>query len=594
MNAKDPLMDNAEQAAKAVAFDAQESGHKLDHDSRLDWWREARLGLFIHWGLYSLPAGIWNGEEVTGAYAEHVMLRARIPAKQYERIADQFNPLKFDADQWVLTAKAAGLKYVVFTAKHHDGFAMYDSKVSDYNIVQKTPFARDPLAEMSEACRRHNIVLCIYYFHSMDWHHPDSQGNTWDYPENIGAYDPVESWIGDQDKSSRYEKYLEEKALPQVRELLTQYGPVGVLWFDCGHKLTQEQGERFIDLVRSIQPDCLVNRRVWLEPLGDYGNTSDNQPHVRIPRRDWESIATLNDSWGYKKNDHNWKPAKEIVHQIIDTVSMNGNFLINVGPTGEGEFDPESMTRLGEIGTWLETNGDSIYGTVKSPIGKLPWGRCTMKDRRVYLHMFERPASGNLIVPGIRSQIINVFSLADPEQQPLPYRRISDMDWSIDISGLPCNSFATVIVLEIPSLAEFVPDRLLVDSDFPNVFEAFEGDITGNILRYDTGKKGRNNVTDWSDKADWISWRFRANKPGTFRLLVSYGAEASSNGGEFVVKIGEQERIAKVMDTGGRYDFEEFELGLIDIPAGYPQTLTITAKSINGSELMNLQKVVLC
>ncbi|MBD2870043.1 alpha-L-fucosidase [Paenibacillus arenilitoris] len=591
MTEKDRLLDG-EQEANAQAVHAHDLECKPEPDRRLGWWREARLGLFIHWGLYSLPAGIWNGEELKGAYGEHLMLRAKIPVKDYEAIAGRFNPLKFDAEQWVQAAKSAGLNYLVFTAKHHDGFAMYDSEVSDYNIVRRTPFGHDPLAELAEACRRHGIVPCIYYSHAMDWHHPDSQGNTWDYPGNIGAYEPAEEWIRDEDKSSRFEKYLEEKAMPQIRELLTRYGPIGVLWFDCGHKLTEAQGRRFLELVRSIQPDCLVNRRVWKEPLGDYGNTSDNQPHVRIPRQDWESIATMNDSWGYKINDHNWKTPSEILRQLIDTVSMNGNYVINVGPTGDGEFDSESLARLHRLGTWLQTNGDSIYGTVRSPIGKPPWGRCTMKGQRLFLHIFDGPLSGQLVIPGIRNELKTVYALADPERKPLLCRRLSDIDWIVDLSGAPQDHLAAVIVAEFLGDLDSNPVKLLVEDDYPNVFGAFECDIVGSTLRFDTGKQGRDNVTDWSE-GDLIRWKFRTIIATAFRIRVAYGADASCMGGEFEVAVGDQKRSAKVTNTGGMHAFRDFEIGTVDIPAGGPFTLTVKAVSIPEACLMNLQKVVL-
>ncbi|MGO4270505.1 alpha-L-fucosidase, partial [Paenibacillus sp. TAF58] len=396
VSTKDHLMDNAE------ADNGQRSSLKVEQldeerEKRIAWWREARVGLFIHWGLYSLPGGVWKGEAVNASYAEHLQLRAQIPVKEYEQIADEFNPVHFEAVKWVQAVKDAGLKYMIFTAKHHDGFAMYDSKVSDFNIVKASPFGRDPIAELAAACQKEDIVLCLYYSHAMDWHHPDSQGNTLDFPGNIGAYDPLESWVNDVDKSIRYERYLQEKAYPQIDELLTQYGPVGILWFDCGHKVTDEQGKTFVDLVHVIKPGCLVNRRVRREGFGDYENTGDNQLHVRTQRRDWESIATLNRSWGYNKTDHNWRTPKDILHDMINVVSMGGNYVINVGPTGEGEFDPKSLELLQVIGRWLKQNGESIYGTQGSPIGKMPWGRCTTKGHKLFLHIWDWPAYGELI-----------------------------------------------------------------------------------------------------------------------------------------------------------------------------------------------------
>ncbi|GIP33253.1 hypothetical protein J2TS4_24630 [Paenibacillus sp. J2TS4] len=629
-------MDNAEQEAK----ESRQQGngalalHDPEHEERIAWWREARLGMFIHWGLYSLPGGIWRGEEVKAAYAEHLQLKAQIPIKEYETIAAEFNPVKFDADEWARAAKDAGMKYLVVTTKHHDGFAMYDSKVSDYNIVKATPYGRDPMAELAEACHKHGVKLCFYYSHSMDWHHPDSQGNTLDFPANIGAYDPVESWIDDEDKASRYERYLQQKAFPQIKELLTQYGPVGVIWFDCGHKLTREQGERFMEVVRSEQPDCLVNRRVWKDPLGDYGNTMDNQPHVRVSRPDWESIATLNDSWGYKKLDNNWKTPLEIIHNLIDVVSMNGNFLINVGPTGEGDFDPMSLQLLREIGGWLRVNGDSIYGTVQSPIGKPPWGRCTLKGNKLYLHVFDWPASGKLLVPGIRNGIVRASLLADPEGSALEVTRLNSDDLLIRVPSEAPDELVSVVALELSGPVSANPVKRLYTSEYDNVFSAFDGEIHGTMLRYDTGKKDRDVVTAWSEVNDWLEWTFRVAEPACCKVEITYGVEPGDEGGAFTVstslKAGSEASgasgisgadvegaldssdsarlsakadtihgkdaaflSAEVQETGGGYEYRTFDIGEIRLEQAGIYTLAVQAEHITGQSLMNLKQVVL-
>jgi alpha-L-fucosidase len=594
MATTDHLMDNAEAESREnrqQRINVQEQQDEA-HERRIAWWREARVGLFIHWGLYSVPAGIWKGEEVKAAYAEHIQLRAQIPVKEYEQIAKQFNPVKFNAGEWVRTAKEAGLKYIVITAKHHDGFAMYDSAASDFNIVKATPFGRDPLRELAEACAAEGIRLCFYYSHAMDWHHPDSQGNTWDYPGNIGAYDPLESWIGDEDKKTRFERYLQQKAFPQVRELLTNYGPVGIMWFDCGHKITDEQGETFVNLVRSLQPDCLVNRRVRREGFGDYENSSDNQLHVRISRKDWESIATLNNSWGYKKTDHDWKSAKDIVRQMIDVASMNGNFLINVGPTGEGEFDPKSLELLSEIGRWLKENGESIYGTTGSPIGKPPWGRCTAKGNMLYLHVWHWPENGELIVPGVLNRVRRARLLAG-ERTSLPHGRLNAEDIRLEVPRQAPDDIASVIAVELEGDIAANPLKRLFATSYANVFGAFEGDIHGSRLRYDTGKKGRDNVTDWSDPADGISWRFRAAEQGSYRVEASYAVDGESAGGSFAVEIAGRTLSAVTRPTGGWYDFQPHDLGIVDIPAAGEYTLKVTAKQIPGAALMNLRHVAL-
>jgi alpha-L-fucosidase len=596
MSEQEDLLDNAEQEEHRSGSSAANA----DHDAKMAWWREARVGLFIHWGLYSLPGGIWKGQEVRASYAEHLMLRAQIPNREYENIATEFRAERFDAQMWARTAKLAGLKYLIYTAKHHEGFSMYDSDLTDYNIVQRTPFGHDPLKELAEACREEGVKLCVYYSHSMDWHHPDSQGNTWDYPGNIGAYDDVVSWIDDEDKRTRYEHYLQSFALPQVQELLEKYGPLGLVWFDCGHKLTAEQGAAFVEQVRRVQPDCLVNRRVWKEPYGDYGNTSDNQPHVHVPREDWESIATLNDSWGYKATDHNWKSAETVLRQMIDVVSLNGNFVINVGPMGDGSFDPKSLELLEQIGVWMRTNGAAVYGTKRSPVGKPPWGRCTIKGGTLYLHVFEWPQNGMLIVPGLRNLVVKAYSLADPHRAALPVHRLSDDDIMIEIPREPSDSIIPVLAVEFAGECDANPVRLLYLKEYPNIFGAFDAEIAGPTLHYDTGKKDRDNLINWNSLEDVASWTFRANEPGSFRAVVKYGADESASGGAFELSVisklsGEAAAClsGQVRHTGGLYDFASFEIGSVAIPAAGEYVLKIKASAIPNGSLMILKEIVL-
>lgn len=594
MAEKDILMDNAEAEAEAKVKEVEKPVEDEAHEKRIAWWREARFGMFIHWGLYSIPAGIWKGEAKGSAYGEQLQLQAKIPVKEYEQLAKEFNPVKFNAEEWVKLAKDTGMKYIVITAKHHDGFAMYDSKVSDFNIVTATPFGRDPMKELEEACRKEGIQLCFYYSHSMDWHHPDSQGNTLDFPGNIGAWDPPESWVDDEDKRTRYERYLEEKAYPQVRELLTQYGSIGTLWFDCGHKLTDEQGFKFIDLVHNTQPGCLVNRRVRREPFGDYGNTGDNQVAVRPPRRDWESLATLNDSWGYKKNDHNWKTVEDLLRNLIDVASMNGNYLLNIGPTGEGEVDPVSLELLRGIGDWMKVNGESIYGSSASPIGTPAWGRCTvnLNTNRLYLHVFEWPSSGELIVPGLRNKVNKAFLLADKEQKPLKHVRLDGQDVCVSVPEKPEGTFP-VVVVEYEGELDTNPMMRLVAKDYENVFRAFDGAIHGSKLRCDVGKRGKDGVLDWTNTEDWISWDFRVSDPGDYRLQMNYGAIPEAEGNTYRVTVGEASVGAEVNSTGDYYKFETDTLGTVNLPKAGVYTLTVKPEVIKGPALMYLRGVIL-
>ncbi len=373
---------------------------------RLQWWSEARFGMFIHWGLYAQDGCFWRGKD---GGSEHMMLKLEIPIAEYAKIANDFNPVKFQADEWVRTAQDAGMKYLILTAKHHDGFAMFDSPSDAYNIVKRTPFQRDPVKELAEACRRRGLKFGVYYSLGRDWHDPDvpterkadgvRRSNTWDFPE--------------EDKKD-FAKYFARKVKPQVLELLTQYGPLAVLWFDTPEKISPAQSRELLALIHRLQPDCIVNARVG-NRLGDYTVEEQAIPANGNPLP-WESCMTLNRHWGFKKNDLEWKPAAELIRNLVDIASKGGNFLLNVGPTGEGVIPPPSVERLREVGQWMKVNREAIYGTTASPFKKFTWGRCTKKMTAdgvtLYLHVFDWPKDGKLLVPGLVDTVESAALLA--------------------------------------------------------------------------------------------------------------------------------------------------------------------------------------
>lgn len=333
------------------------------------WWKNAKYGLFIHWGLYSQLAGFWKGQEIPGI-GEWIMKRMNIPVAEYEQIAKDFNPTEFDATQWVQLAQDAGMKYIVITAKHHDGFAMYHSRCSSYNIVDATPFGRDPIAELAEACQKAGIKLCFYYSQAQDWHDPNGYG-----------YGPV------PDEEKDFAQYLENKCKPQLRELLTQYGDIGLIWFDTPVIMSHEHSLELRDFVKSIQPDCIVSGRVGNQ-LGEYMSTGDNRIPLLPFDGDWEVPATLNDTWGFKTNDHNWKHPKEVISKLLKINSRGGNYLLNIGPDGKGHIPLESADILREVGEFVRQNGDAIYAT------QAVWGYpydledayFTRRDNKLYVH----------------------------------------------------------------------------------------------------------------------------------------------------------------------------------------------------------------
>lgn len=381
---------------------------------RIAWWRDAKFGMFIHWGLYSQIAGYWKNMKVKGG--EWCLKMHKLPIEEYRNLANYFNPTSFDADEWVEIAKSAGMKYMVITSKHHDGFAMYHSDVSEYNIVDATPFKRDPIKELAEACRKQGIKFGLYYSHAQDWNEPDAYGNNW-------------SWPG---YKRDFNKYLKEKSIPQIKEILIKYDP-DIIWFDTAGDITEEHAYKIAEICRSICPDILINSRIMLGkpkglPLSDYNSGGDNEAFLEYNNVPWELCGTLNKSWAFKQWDTDFRPVKELLYHLIDAVSKNGNYLLNVGPTCEGVITEPYTNRLEKIGEWLAVNGEAIYscsGTVwgtefgeyKQVNGKRKlivspenW-RCTSKGDTVYIHILNRPEDGKLTLPPLPGKVLRTCIL---------------------------------------------------------------------------------------------------------------------------------------------------------------------------------------
>lgn len=415
-------LDESVAAAKATETPAQ-------RDARMAWWRDAKFGLFIHWGVYAVPAGK-HGDTTT--YGEWIMQSAKIPVAEYREFAKQFNPVKYDPAAWARAAKDAGMRYIVITSKHHDGFALYPSAASQWNVADATPYRKDLLGPLVDAAKAEGLKIGFYYSQSQDWNNPGGaksgfkEGDGWD-PAHKGAYDT----------------YLKNVAVPQVRELLTRY-PIDILWWDTPMFTDAKRAAPFAALVKSRR-GLITNNRLG----GGYGGDTAT-PEQFVPatgyRGDWETCMTMNGHWGYNAYDQNWKSSADLIHKLADICAKGGNFLLNIGPTAEGEFPPASLERLRDMGRWLRVNGEAIYGTQAGPFTFLSWGVATRKGRKLFLHVFDWPKDGKLRVP-LLSAAKSAALLTAPNQ-PLAITRDSQR-LTIELPATAPDPVDSVVVLEL-------------------------------------------------------------------------------------------------------------------------------------------------
>ena len=399
----------------------------MDDTERMVWWREAKFGLFIHWGVYAVPAGKY-GEETN--HGEWIMHSARIPSAEYKEYASQFNPVKYDPEAWVKVAREAGMRYIVITSKHHDGFALYPSAVTDWDVVDATPYGKDLLGPLVDEAKKAGLKMGFYYSQAQDWNHPGGakarfeEGDGWD-----------EAHKGD------FDAYLENIALPQAKEILSQY-PLDIFWWDTPTWMNEERTRPFVEALK-VRPDIITNNR-----LGIDGDTKTPEQFVPVTGHegDWETCMTMNRHWGYNAYDDDWKSSEELIHKLIEICSKGGNFLLNVGPTAKGEFPQPCIERLQDMGAWLKVNGESIYGTTKGPFSYLSWGAATRKDDLLFLHVTDWPENGKLHVP-MTSKAVSATLLVQPDKKlsiKAEQERIV-----IDLPEEAPDPVATVIILKL-------------------------------------------------------------------------------------------------------------------------------------------------
>jgi alpha-L-fucosidase len=445
--------------AKHPVPSVQDTETAAQKDARMAWWREARFGMFIHWGLYSIPAGTWDGKQIP-SIGEWIMNNASIPVADYKALAPKFNPVGFSAHDIVALAKQAGMKYIVITAKHHDGFAMFDSKADPFNIVAATPFKRDPLKELAEECRKQGLKLGFYYSQDQDWTAPGASAIM------RGNHDPVtHHW--DKAQDGDFDTYLHTKAIPQIKELLTNYGEFpAVVWFDTPTgNMTPARAAEIVTLLNQ-HPNLIWNNRLGGGYKGDTETPEQYIPPQGFPGRDWESCMTMNDTWGFKSYDMNFKSSETLLKNLIDIASKGGNYLLNIGPDSNGVVPAAEVARLKEMGAWLKVNGEAIYGTEPTLFGPeagsfsatekdkkgnpkfvASWDwRSTTKAGKIYVELFKWP-DGAFHLDKLPRPVIGAYLLADAKRTPLKLTKVGD-GLDVQLPAKALDPVATVLVLE--------------------------------------------------------------------------------------------------------------------------------------------------
>jgi alpha-L-fucosidase len=543
-------------------------------DARMEWFRAARFGMFIHWGVYSVPAGTYNGKQI-GGIGEWIMCHGKIPMAEYQAYAKEYNPVKYNPDEWVRLAKAAGMKYIVITSKHHDGFANFETQASPWNIVQATPYGKDVLKPLAAACRKYGVKLGFYYSQAQDWNNGGS--------ECSGSWDPAQK--------HDMNEYVDKIAVPQMKELLSNYGEFpAVLWWDTPCDMSKENADKLIATLK-LKPGIIHNNRLGGGYKGDTETPEQYVPATGFPGRDWETCMTMNDTWGFKSYDNNWKSTETILRNLVDIASKGGNYLLNVGPTSEGLIPGPSVERLQAVGAWMKVNGDAIYGTTASPFKRLPWGRCTKKvsgsTTTLYLHVFNWPADGKLTVPGLKNQVVKAYLF---KSNWLGWHKklkaVSDANGVvISVPENAPDKISSTVILKIKGTPEVAATPIFQEADGSVRLMASEADLHGG-LQYESGN-GKDNVGYWTNPEDTANWTFKVDRPGKFSVTAEIAAEASGN---FEVMVGEQKLSGTAPATKDYTKFKRANLtGALDLAVG---SVTLTVKPVaEGWQPMNLRSI---
>ncbi|MGQ1784649.1 MULTISPECIES: alpha-L-fucosidase [unclassified Saccharicrinis] len=551
----------------------QVKAQQITDEARMEWWTDARFGMFIHWGIYSVPAGFYKGEPQKNS-AEWIMNRGEIPVAEYAKFAELFNPTLFDAKAFVGLAKEAGMKYMVITAKHHDGFAMFDSECNPFNVVDATPFGRDVMKELADECAKQGIKFGFYYSQAQDWSHPGGMGNHWDKTM--------------QRVSS--ETYVLEKALPEVNQLLTQYGDIAIFWWDTPRKMSKEVVDSLYRVTTDLQPAIITNDRLGDEYPGDHKTFERHMPKKKPEDKYWELCQPVSGSWGYRSDDQNFKSLETLIGHLANAASMGGNYLLNVSPTCLGTLSPKAVERLKGMGAWMDKNSEAIYQTQASPCSKVEWGYITMKSEKaktkLYLHVFDWEA-GKIIVP-VRNIGAKAYLLTDSSKK-FEIKSVED-GLSVTLTGNAPDDINSVVVLELAEAPNAIPPKPFgQDKDgivaFMTESAEFEN-MQGMGIKYNSSKDC---IGSWNNEHERVYWTFDIINPATFQVTVKTAGLEDS---EFTIDINGQTRTVKIPATGAYDTFKTLDIGNFKIKE--PGSYKISFKPVLGNwHAINLKDVVM-
>lgn len=552
--------------------------------SKMDWWRKARFGMFIHWGVYSVPAGVYHGQDIPGL-GEWIMQDAKIPVAEYKTYAKQFNPTHYDPEAWVKMAKNAGVKYIVITAKHHDGFALFDTKASDWNVVQATPYGKDLLKPLADACRKYGMKLGFYYSQANDWCNPGGAAA-------FGKWDPAQQGSMDD--------YIDKVAIPQVREILTNYGDVAELWWDVPSDMTPERAQKFLPVLQ-LQPNIIYNNRLGGNVPGDIETPEQYIPPTGIAGRDWETCMTVNDTWGYKTKDENWKSAADLIRNLVDAASKGGNYLLNIGPKPDGSVPQPIVDRFAAIGKWMKVNSESIYGTSASPFKKLHGMRATrLEDAHgttLYLHVMQWPTNGELLVPGLHGAPGMKASLLATGAKLVADTSTAGLVIHVPVKAP--DAVVSVVKLYLPGTLQI--DSYTIKPTAPGTYDLQAEDADVHNPPNDMAlaleeHDGIFNAGYWTNARSYISWTVQVDQPGNYRMSLKTALPNGTTSVEISATLDGQTFASNTVAIGATGDYQRYTsaaAGGFTLPKAGKYTITVKPASSAPWQPINLRSLTL-